>query len=188
MGELRWPEPVLLIVAVISRYDDGLAWAQDRLMQLYGPIALCSPAYDFNETRFYEVSMGANLKKQFLAFRSPIDPALLPDVKRLTNRLESEFAAEFSAAELRPLNLDPGYITAAKLVLATTKDRDHRIYLRDGIFAEVTLHFQRGAWTTQRWTYPDYQRADFHEYFTSCRDYLRGLPQESSVGTDRELP
>jgi Domain of unknown function (DUF4416) len=178
MGELRWPDPVLLIVAVISRYDRALTWAQDRLQQSYGRVALCSPAFDFNETQFYQASMGSGLKKQFLAFCDPIDSSLLPEIKRLTNEMETEFAGQFGGAERRPLNLDPGYITAAKLVLATTKDRDHRIYLRDGIFAEVTLHFQRGQWTTQRWTYPDYQRADFHAFFTTCRDYLRALPPE----------
>ena len=68
---------------------------------------------------------------------------------------------------------EPGYLTEAKLVLATTKDRDHRIYLHDGIYAEVTLNWVRGGWVNQRWTYPDYQRADFQEFFTKCRDYLR---------------
>lgn len=75
--------------------------------------------------------------------------------------------------ESRPLNIDPGYISEAKLVLATTKDRDHRIYLSGGIFAEVTLHFRAKQWTSSRWTYPDYQREDFQAFFTKCRNLLR---------------
>ena len=58
-------------------------------------------------------------------------------------------------------------------MLASTKDRDHRIYLRDGVYAEGTLYFNQGTWKTRPWTYPDYQRADYHEFFTRCRAYLR---------------
>lgn len=62
-------------------------------------------------------------------------------------------------------------------MLATTKDRDHRIYLDNGIFAEVTLHYRQGVWEKSRWTYPDYQRPDFHEFFNQCRAYLRAAPR-----------
>jgi hypothetical protein len=73
----------------------------------------------------------------------------------------------------RPLNLDPGYLTEAKLVLASTKDHAHRIYLSQGIYAEVTLSFRRGHWRHHDWTYPDYRRDDYHAFFTQCRDYFR---------------
>ena len=72
-----------------------------------------------------------------------------------------------------PLNLDPGYVTLAKLVLASTKDHAHRIYLADCIYAEVTLSYRGGAWQPFEWTYPDYRRADFHVFFTRCRELLR---------------
>ena len=86
---------------------------------------------------------------------------------------EEEYQALGNHAEARPLNLDPGYITEAKLVLASTKDRDHRLYLDRGIFAECTLHYRQGIWQLRPWTYPDYQRADYHAFFLACRDYLR---------------
>jgi hypothetical protein len=76
--------------------------------------------------------------------------------------------------ESRPLNLDPGYLTEAKLVLASTKDRDHRVYLDRGIYAEVTLHYQRGrGWQPRPWTYPDYRSEPYLQFFTRCRQYLR---------------
>lgn len=75
-------------------------------------------------------------------------------------------------AESRPLNLDPGYLTPAKLVLASTKDHAHRIYLRDGIFAEVTLVYRKGKWQPLEWTYPDYRRDDYQQFFTRCRERL----------------
>jgi hypothetical protein len=97
----------------------------------------------------------------------------LADAKILANRWEVEYRERHNHPEPRPLNIDPGYLTEAKLVLATTKDRDHRLYLRDGIFAEVTLYYHRGLWQKSRWTYPDYQRGDVHVFLNQCRDYLR---------------
>jgi hypothetical protein len=70
------------------------------------------------------------------------------------------------------VNIDPGYITPAKLVLASTKDHAHRIYLRDGIFAEVTLVYRQRKWQPLEWTYPDYRRDDYQQFFTECREWL----------------
>jgi hypothetical protein len=104
-----------------------------------------------------------------------VDPTELPQWKTLTNDWELVYQQQANHPEPRPLNLDPGYLTEAKLMLASTKDRDHRIYLSDGIFAENTLFFTKGAWQTRPWTYPDYQRADYHQFFLRCREYLRKL-------------
>ena len=109
-----------------------------------------SDAFDFTETDYYTATMGTGLKKQFVAFERLIDPAALADIKRQTNAWEAEYAALGRHAEPRPLNLDPGYITPAKLVLASTKDHAHRLYLRDGIYAEVTLAYPRPALAAAR--------------------------------------
>ncbi len=142
-----------------------------------------SPVFEFTETNFYTESMGTDLKKQFLVFDKTIDPGEIAPKKILSNDLEEQYADEFEFPEERPLNIDPGYISEAKLVLATTKDRDHRIYLQQGIFAEVTLHFRTKKWTSSRWTYPDYQRADFQEFFTNCRNLLRERIRNSNSQT-----
>lgn len=173
------PKPVLFLCALISRYDDAYNWGcsalENALEKQCGKIALRSEAFEHRETTYYESTMGPDLKKWFVVFAGRADSARLADWKLATNALEAEYAALGRHAEPRPLNLDPGYVTEAKLVLATTKDRDHRIYLRDGIFAEVTLHYQAGQWRKHPWTYPDYQRPDFHAFFTRCREYLRSL-------------
>jgi hypothetical protein len=116
--------------------------------------------------------MGEGLKKQFFAFERLIDPGALAGIKRQTNEWEAEYAALARHPEPRPLNLDPGYITAAKLVLASTKDHAHRIYLCDGIFAEVTLSYRAGQWQPLEWSYPDYRRDDYQSFFTRCRELL----------------
>ena len=84
---------------------------------------------------------------------------------------EEEYATTTEWPESRPLNLDPGYVTDAKLVLASTKNHAHRIYLDSGIYAEVTLYYQGRQWKHWNWTYPDYRRSDYYEFFTSCREY-----------------
>jgi len=173
MGDIRQPLPVLLVVAVFSRHQAALQWARQRYESAWGPVALASPAYEFSETQFYRATMGEGILKSFLAFENLIDPGRLADIKRQSNDWEEEFRVSHHFPETRPLNLDPGYLTEAKLVLATTKDRDHRVYLNHGIFAEVTLYFQVGQWQVRPWTYPDYCRADYHQFFTGCRAYLR---------------
>lgn len=178
MGEIRSPSPVLLVIAVSSRYAEAFDWAREHAQERYGPIALASEVFAFTETNYYAATMGADLQKQFLAFERFIDPAELIGIKRETNAWESAYAALDRHPEPRPLNLDPGYMTLAKLVLASTKDHAHRIYLGRGIFAEVTLFFRHGGWQTREWTFPDYQRADYQQFFTACRDWLHDRQRE----------
>jgi hypothetical protein len=170
MGRATLHSPVLLIMAVTSRYDAALDWAADRGSLAWGGLADRSAAFDFTETDYYLESMGGGLRKQFLAFQRPLDPADLPQIKLETGRWEEEYARLAGHPEPRPLNLDPGYLTPAKLVLASTKDHVHRLYLGQGIFAEVTLYFRQGRWQAREWTYPDYRRADFQEFFLRVRN------------------
>jgi Domain of unknown function (DUF4416) len=172
MGAISEPTPVLLIIAVTSRYEEALEWARLRIEATFGPLALASGAFDFTETDYYTATMGVDLKKQFLAAQRFIDPGRLAEIKRQTNEWEAEYAAADRHPEPRPLNLDPGYITAAKLVLASTKDHAHRLYMQQGIFAEVTLAYRHRSWQPLEWTYPDYRRADYQEFFTRCRAYF----------------
>lgn len=173
MGAVQPPRPVVLIMAVFSRYDEAFLWAEARANRLWGPTAAASERFPFDYTSYYQNEMGPELTKQFFAFERLADPSELPDWKLQSNAWELEYASQSSHPEPRPLNLDPGYITEAKLVLATTKDRDHRLYLRDGIYAEGTLFYHRGEWRERPWTYPDYQQDAYHRFFTQCRNRLR---------------
>jgi hypothetical protein len=174
MGQTNPPQPVLLIVAAFSRHEAALAWARETMTAAWGAVALESAAFDFSETDYYRSTMGDQLKKQFFAFEQTIDPGRLAECKLQSNRWEAEFATQAGLPDERPLNLDPGYITLAKLVLASTKDHAHRIYLGQGIYAEITLNYRAGGWQPLPWTYPDYRRTDFQAFFTQCREYLKG--------------
>jgi len=168
----------MLLLAAFSRSEEVLGWARRAGIDRFGPVALESEAFSFTETAYYAASMGTPLVKRFFAFERLIDPGELAAIKRLTNGWENQCAAEFHGSEQvgapRPLNLDPGYIDLGKLVLASTKDHAHRIYLGQGIYAEVTLQYRaEGGWQPQPWTFPDYRRADYQAFFDCCRELLR---------------
>lgn len=173
MAKTRGIEPVVRFVAVISRRPEVVAWAHRRVEDRWGEIRLAGEPMPFEAGGYYTDEMGAGLQKTLFALWPPCDPAGLADWKLETNRWEQEAASEFAGGPVRPLNLDPGYITQAKLVLATVKDRDHRIYLRDGIFAEVTLSYTGGRWVDHRWTYPDYRTEPVRRFADDCRGRLR---------------
>jgi hypothetical protein len=173
MAEPRPHAPVLPIVAVFSRHDGALEWARQQLVSLLGPVGLASPVYDFNQTAYYERSMGPGLRKQLLAFERLIAADMLPDIKLRTNDLEQELASAGAYPEARPLNLDPGMLELGKFLLATTKDQTHRVYLRDGIYAEVTLRFEAGAFVPWPWTYADYRQPLVLSFLGEARDYYR---------------
>ena len=180
MACLRFPEPVLLVVAAFSRHRGAFDWAAERLASCYGPIALESPAFVFDQTAYYEATMGKELRKQFFVFQELVPSESLPPIKLRTNELEQELAGTGLFPESRPLNLDPGVLTLGKFLLATTKDQAHRIYLRDGIFAEVTLRFQAGAFEIWPWTYADYQQECVRDFLREARDYYRQRRRECS--------
>lgn len=124
--------------------------------------------------------MGAVLFKRFWAFERLIDPGELAVIKRTTNRWEGEIAEQIrgekgESVSSRPLNLDPGYIDLGKLILASTKDHAHRIYLSNGIFAETTLMYTQKQWRPLPWTYADYQSEGYQKFFTECREHLHRL-------------
>lgn len=179
MAEVLYVEPVVRFCAVISTDDNLRRKAIAYLESQWGSVVVSRLGLPFQAGGFYTDSMGDGLTKDLVAFGAPVDGGAMPDWKLWTNDLEEELSAGVAGNGAagngveRPLNLDPGYITQAKLVLATTKDRDHRVYLRDGIFGEVTLNYMGKKWVHHRWSYPDYRTERVAEFATECREMLR---------------
>ncbi|EMB18331.1 DUF4416 family protein [Rhodopirellula europaea] len=173
MSEIRLIEPVVRFCAVISRHQEARQWAKQRLAERWGELGEKGESSPFEAGGFYQPEMGDGLTKELIGIAQFADPAGLADWKNVTNEWESEYASLSDHPEPRPLNLDPGYVSQAKLVLATIKDRDHRIYLRDGIFAEVTLNYVGGRWIHHRWSYPDYRTETVARFAANCRARLR---------------
>ncbi len=178
MGEPTLHLPVLRITAVTFRHAAALTWARERIVRDWGAIALESAPFEFNQTDYYQSTMGPGLSKTFLACAPLADAGEVADWKFTSNAWEEEYAALAGHEEPRPLNLDPGYLTLAKLVLASTKDHAHRMYLGRGMYAEVTLYYKQRHWQGHDFTFPDYRRADYHAFFDQCRGYLKGMKAE----------
>ena len=165
------PEESLAIVGMISARPDLFARTEDAVSRRFGPAILRSADMPLDQTDYYEPEMGTGLRRRFCAFGNLFDPAGLAEVKLWTNALEAELAGEGTGVA-RPMNLDPGYVTMAKLVLATMKNRAHRIYHSRGIYAEITLAYRDGDWRPLPWTYPDYRSEGYIAFFRQVRDEL----------------
>jgi hypothetical protein len=187
MRTLGLIEPQMLIVAAFSRHQQVLAWAQTRMQEVFGSLAREGPMIDFVQTRYYERTMGPNLKKRLLAFERLVEHDQLAATKRKTIELEQELIRTARYTEERPLNLDPGFLSLGKFVLATTKDQAHRIYLHGGIFAEVTLRFHDRDFEAQPWTYADWQLPEVLEFLKQVRVEYGRLRARMAPATD-ELP
>jgi len=176
MGRIRLPEKVCLITAVCYQHEQMKQNVVDRLQSVYGPPAHVSATIDFYHTQYYLKEMGTSLKKQYIAFDTHIDPALLADIKIVTNDLEEQFSDNGK----RTVNIDPGYIELAKLILASTKNFSHRIYIGKGIYGDVQLYWKHGQFLTNPWTYPDYKEPQVLDFFTNVRnEYWQTLKQRN---------
>jgi hypothetical protein len=170
----RYPvDPSLLVIACFSRHPEALGWAKENLQDHFGHISLISNDFEFHHTKYYEKEMGPGLLKRFLAFERVVASDCLADVKNNTISLEKKLISEGIYPEARPLNLDPGLLQLGKFLLATTKDQAHRIYLRDGIYAEVTLRYQDGAFEPWPWTYADYREPGYHDFLLQARTFFK---------------
>lgn len=169
MGEIKIPTLAKLFVGMISNEEPIFDKAKERLVDLYGPVDLESIIYPWEHTTYYEKEMGKNLKRRFLFFQDLIQQDRLAEVKAATVEIESSFARKDGK---RRINLDPGYITAAKVVLASTKDFSHRLYLGQGIYGEVTLQYKEKTFHPLPHTFPDYQTKEYIELFNSVRERL----------------
>ena len=173
MGTPSIPRPVSLVCSVLAGREPWLAAAKERLEEAFGPVDVESDVWPFGHTDYYEPEMGPALLRQVVGFRDLVMPDCLREAKRTTNRLERLLAEQLGETPARPVNLDAGYVSMDKLVLATTKDHAHRIYLGDGIYAECTLRWRAGAFVPWEWTYPDYATETLRDFFARVRRLYR---------------
>ncbi len=166
------PNPVKLIVGMLSQRRELFAQAEEVMAGLWGSIEITSEILPFTYTDYYNEQMGTPLLRKFVSFVEMIDPGAVAAIKHQSNELEEELASSPVGLALnvsRPINLDPGYIAGSKLILATTKDYSHRIYIGDSMYAETTLHYHQGKWRSWPFTYPDYGSGDYDVFLSAVR-------------------
>lgn len=165
MGKVKTHKPVRLFIGFIFKDFDILNKADGYLRKHFGEKDFESQTLPFIHTDYYENEFGKNLLKKFISFKRLIKPEALSRIKIFTNELEKRL----SFCSSRRINIDPGYLDLSKVVLATTKDYTHRLYLKKGIYAEVTLFCQDKIFKPWAWTYPDYKSAEYIAIFNQLR-------------------
>lgn len=165
MGKVKKYNSVKFIIGFIYQDEAIFIQARNKLLRRFGKIDFESCPLNFNCTKHYAQEMGIDLKRKFVSFSKLIPMSELYRIKLYTNRLESKFLN----LTHRLINIDPGYLDKAKLILASTKDYAHRIYLRKGIFAEVTLSYKGNSFSPCDWSYPDYRTKEYIDIFNQIR-------------------
>ena len=166
MSAPRESDKVKLFSSLFSTEKDLIDRAIDELVVLFGTPDVITPWLMFDRTRYYEREMGWPLHRRFITFRELISPEELVDKKLSTNKIEGKYSKDGK----RRINIDPGYICLERLVLATGKNYTHRIYLSRGIYADLTLVFNKGTFKPLEWTYRDYSDAESIEFFNNERE------------------
>lgn len=169
MGDLREADPVKLIVGILGNKRELFEKAEIIFNEKFGNIDFKSDYISFNFTDYYEKEMGNGLLKRFYSFSNLIDPSIINKIKLFSIDIEDEFSSNGKGKKRRQINIDPGYVAMSKLVLASTKDRSHRIYLGDRIFAEVTLLFENKEFIPMKWTYADYRTKEYRDILLKIR-------------------
>jgi hypothetical protein len=155
--------------------DPGLfSECADIFAREHGLVDLESEVMPWSTSDYYREEMGSTIFRKFIFFQKPIDPVLLPSVKKFSNTVEQRLSSSSSPGSRR-INIDPGYVTEAKVVLASTKDFAHRIYIGQGIYAEVTLRYgnRERSFETLDHTYFDFREKRYRDLFNKARDQLR---------------
>ncbi|MFB3884323.1 MAG: DUF4416 family protein [Thermodesulfobacteriota bacterium] len=166
MGRPKEPKPAKLFMSLIASGDEYLQKGFEDLCSDFGEMDFKSPRMPFDFTDYYNPEMGEDLFRHFITFKNLISIPLLADIKQSTNRLEAKYA---TPSGNRRLNIDPGYICFEHIILATTKGYGHRPYLRDGIYADLTLIYRNKSFQPLEWTYPDYRQEEIIDLFNQFR-------------------
>ncbi|MBI2988159.1 MAG: DUF4416 family protein [Deltaproteobacteria bacterium] len=178
MGIPREPKPVKLFVGLLSGHAEIFSLAEKELAALFGPVDSASASLPWAVTDYYKEEMGAGLLRKFVSFAPLVSPEELAQTKLKTQGLEAGYHWIDGEKRGRRINIDPGYLDVGKIVLASTKCASHRIYLRSGIYGEVTLLFQDGSFQPLAYTYADYLWPEALSFFMGLRAlYLTQLKQ-----------
>ncbi|MGD2186868.1 MAG: DUF4416 family protein [Desulfobacterales bacterium] len=146
------PKPAKLIIGIFTKNKKITDQVASALSSQFGQVDLVSPWMDFKYTSYYETEMGSPLVRRIFAFKRLIEQSKLASIKIATNRIERTYSPDGR----RRVNIDPGYMLHERFVLASGKNFTHRIYIGLGIYADLTLIYQKGSFQKLPWTYPDY--------------------------------
>lgn len=172
MSNPREPDHVKFISSLFSPEKEFIDTVIKELEDIFGPVDWVSPELLFDRTKYYVKEMGWPLYRRFISFENLAHPDQLVPLKLKTNAIEKQYTIDGN----RKINIDPGYLSPERLILATGKNFTHRVYLSQGIYADLTLIFQKGQFRTFDWTYPDYAAPETIGFLSELRKrYMKEL-------------
>jgi len=173
VGKINFPNPAKLIISMISSDVHLFNFYKEALIKKFSKVDLESNIQPFNFTNYYEQEFGKDLIQKLFSFDSLMKPEQLPEIKKITNDLENNLINKNTKKDIslhrRKINLDPGYISLDKFILASTKNGPSRIYLNNGIYAEITLRFINKSFVPCEYTYPNYKTVEYINFLNTVR-------------------
>ena len=166
MGNPTNPVHVKLIASIICQKEDSFFSVLKEMVSHFGTLDFVSATMPFDFTNYYTEEMGKTLWRRIVGFETLIHPKTLSSIKLLTNAIEQSLSPK---PPQRAVNIDPGYMNRFHVILATTKPAPHRPYLKDGIYADLTLIYQEKSFKDLPWTYPDYASKGIKALLTELR-------------------
>jgi len=185
MSQPQKPKPVKLVIGLFMKDQGLLEPVAEVLTEKFGPLEVVGPWFAFNFTDYYAPEMGRPLFRRILAFKNLIGQDELAAIKIATNQIEQRYLKQGK----RQVNIDPGYLSHERLVLATGKNYAHRIYIGQGVYADLTLIYSAGAFRPLAWTYPDYRENKMAALLDRIRrKYCADLQQRFQLSQSRAGP
>ena len=158
------PALTKIFFGLIYKNRQGLEYLLGKIKQI-AEIDIQSIEIPFDFTDYYKEEMGASLKRKWVSIKKIMAENELVDLKHEAISWEKKLISQGK----RTVNCDPGGICDNRVVLVTTKNFSHRIYLGKGIFGEVTLRYIGDKFQPLAWTYPDYKSDIFQEFAKKCK-------------------
>ena len=181
MSRPEKPLPAKLVIGVFLKEKRSISSVAKDLSRSFGPMDMVSRWFPFDLTTYYEKEMGAPLFRRIFVFQALIEQHALPEIKILTNQLESKYLNN----NKRTINVDPGYMLRERFVLATGKNFSHRIYIGQHIYADLTLIYTKGRFQALPWTYPDYREENMLAYLKKIREkYVSDIKKMNHLQND----
>lgn len=169
MSSPRSYHPALIFTAVLFSPSVNREKIIGELRSKIGDFLVCSREVDFVWSDYYEPEMGKDLKRLFIVYKDIVQRDKIVKIKRLTDEMEKEYSKDGK----RTINIDPGLLCMENLILATNKPFFHRIYLSDGVYAEVTMFYKHDTYNPiEYWTYPEYRSTPVLDFFNNARSLI----------------
>ncbi|HDL17855.1 MAG TPA: DUF4416 family protein [Bacteroidetes bacterium] len=163
------PEPVKLFHGILSAGEAFFDKAKEKLISLFGPLDYVSPIYPFQVTGYYEAEMGAPIFRIFISHEHLIHPKNLAKIKIAAIAIEEKLSEE----NRRKINIDSGYMDICKVVLASAKYNGQKIYLDHGIYADLTLYYEKGNFYPYPWSFPDFRNGIYNRAFQMIHERFK---------------